>query len=199
MNPLRPLRSPALAYSLVLLFGATLSLEAAAPWRVRHVSARNLTNGFAVDPLATNDALRPAERSFLTKAVESSRQQMRLAEVGVSQAANSDVRSHAQQLVADYRAMNDALEALIRRKGGIAGAPVGGTSETYQKLVDKAGDTFDREFVRTVGQTTEEMLTLFEQVVSDTRDPDVRELAAAQLPIIRAHKSAVTELKKTIN
>jgi putative membrane protein len=198
MNPLLRPRARWFAYGLGLLLGVTLSANAAGPWRVRHVSARDLTNGFAVDPLA-NDALRPAERSFLTKAVEGSRQQMRLAEVGVSQAVSSEVRSHAQQLVGDYRTLNDALETLIRQKGGIAGAPVGGTSENYQKLVEKTGDSFDREFVRTIAQATDEMLTLFEQVASDSRDSDVRALAAAQIPVIRAHRTAVTELKKTIN
>ncbi len=201
MNPLRRCSSRFSVYALLplaLSLCTAVTATAAGSWRVRHVSARNLTHGFAVDPLAS-DAIRPAERSFLTKAVESTRQQMRLAEVGVSQATNSDVRSHAQQLVADYRTLNDALEGLIRRKGGIADAPVGGTSETYQKLVEKSGANFDREFVRTVAQTTDEVLTMFEQVVSESRDADIRDLAAAQLPVIRAHRAAVTELKKSID
>ena len=116
----------------------------------------------------------------------------------LSQATNSNVRSHAQQLVTDYRALNDSLEALIRRKGGIAGAPVGGTSESYQKLAGMSGNAFDREFVRTVGQTTEDVHAMFEQVAADSRDADIRDLAAAQLPVIRAHRTAMTELKKTI-
>jgi predicted outer membrane protein len=168
----------------------------AATTRVRQVSARSVIQGFAVDPLA-NDALRPADRAFLAKAADAVRQQMRLGEVGVSQAADTRVRSHAQQLVTDYRTLHDTLEALIRRKGGIAGAPVGGTSENYQKLGEKSGLPFDREFVRTAGQGTDAALALFEQIVSETKDTDARELAAAQLPILRAHRSAINELRKT--
>ena len=195
---LRFSRCGAIGLTLAGLLSATLTANAASTWRVRHVSARSLTNGFAVDPLA-NDALRAADQSFLSKAAESSRQQMRLAELGVSQATNSDVRSHAQQLVTDYRTLNDALQALIRRKGGIAGAPTGVTAESAPKLVGKSGDAFDREFVRTVAQTTDDVLALMEQVVSESKDSDVRELAAAQLPVIRAHRSAARELKKTFD
>lgn len=179
-----------------ILLGATVAVEAAG--RVRQASARSLTRGFAAEPMATADTLRPAERSFLSKAVETSRQQVRLAAIGVSQASSSDVRSHAQQLVSDYRSLTDSLQALIRRKGGIGGAPVGGSSETYQKVVGKAGPDFDREFIRAVGQATNEMLSLFEQVASDSMDADVRELAAAELPVLRAHRSRTVELEKAV-
>lgn len=181
---------------VVGLTAASTLVEAATPLRTRHVSARSLIQGFAVDPLAV-EGLRPTERAFLAKAAETSRQQLRLAEVGVSHAVDTQVRSHAQQLVTDYRALNDALEALIRRKGGIAGAATGGPSEGYQKLVEKSGGNFDREFVRITGDTTEQALTMFEQVVSETKDADVRELAASQLPVLRAHRTAIEELKKT--
>jgi putative membrane protein len=182
--------------SSVGLMGFAVTASAAGPWTVRQVSARNLMHTFGAEPQAT-DGLRPADRAFLTKAVETARQQMRLAEVGVSQAAKSEVRSHAQQLVTDYRQMNDSLEAMIRRKGGIVGAPVGGTSETYQKLIETTGATFDAEFVRIASRMNEATLNLFEQAAADAKDPDVREFAASRLPLLRAHRTTVVELKKT--
>jgi predicted outer membrane protein len=189
-------RGRVMFFSCVGLMGFSLSALAAAPWKVRQVSARSFMNGFGAEPLATDD-LRPLDRAFLGKAVETVRQQMRLAEVGVSQATNNEVRSHAQQLVADYRQLNDTLEALIRRKGGMAGAPVGGTSETYQKLVETSGAAFDSAFVRAASQMSDQILTLFEQAAADAKDTDVRELAAAELPVLRSHRNTMTELKKT--
>jgi putative membrane protein len=189
-------RSLSVGFALTGLLGVTLTVDAAGP-RSRQVSARNLTRGYAAEPLAAND-LRPPERAFLAKAVETARQQLTLAQVGVSQSTNAEVRSHAQQLLIDYRALHDSLEALVRRKGGIAGAPVGGTSETYQKLVEKSGSNFDREFIHTLAQATDNVLALFEQVVADAKDADVRELAAAELPVLRGHRGTITELQKTL-
>jgi predicted outer membrane protein len=185
-----------LALAGAFLLGATVMADAAP--RVRHVSARNVMQRFAAEPLAANE-FRPAERAFLIKAVESAREQMRLAKIAVSQSTNTGVRSHAQQLVGDYRSLSDSLEGLIRRRGGIPGAPVGGSSENFQKLVALPAGEFDRQFVRMVGRTTDDILTAFEQVVSDSTDEDVRELAAAQLPVLRAHRSEVTQLQKTLN
>ena len=176
-------------------FCVGVGTAAAAPLKVRQVSARSMMNTFGAEPIA-GDSLRPTDRAFLGKAAENVRQQMRLAEVGVSRAAKTEVRSHAQELVADYRQLNDTLEALIRRKGGIAGAPVGGTSETYQKLVENSGAGFDAAFVRAAGQMSEEILNLFEQAAADSKDADIRELAAAQLPVLRGHRSKMAELKK---
>jgi putative membrane protein len=191
-------RRATLALALALLTsGAVVSANAASPLRNRQVSARAFTPAFAVE--RTGDTLRPTEKTFLLKATEISREQVRLAEVGVGQAVNSDVRSHALQMVTDFRGLHDALEALIRRKGGIAGAPVGTTSEKFQKLTETPGNVFDQEFIRTVAKMSNDTLTLFEQVVSDSKDADVRELAAAQLPMLRSHRTSLVALKKALD
>jgi putative membrane protein len=169
----------------------------ATPSHFPRAVARNQVLGFAPDALAT-DELRVNERTFLVKALETARQQMRLAEVGASQAESSDVRSHALQLVADYRALSDALDALIRRKGGIADAPVGGTSEKYEKLMSKTGPEFDREFVRTVADRSYDVMTLFEQAAAESKDTDVRDFAAAELPVLRGHRNAAVDLKRAL-
>lgn len=172
------------------------ALVAAPPSRVRALSAHSSLKLYMAEPLAT-DGLRVGEKAFLAKAVETARQQMRLAEIGASQADSSDVRSHALQLASDYRELSNALEALIRRKGGLAGAPVGVTSETYQKLSEKSGADFDREFVRTVAVTSGQVMNLFETAAAEAKDPDVRDFAASELPILRAHRNTIADLKKT--
>ncbi len=76
---------------------------------------------------------------------------------------------------------------------------MGASAEQFQKLVALPAGEFDRQFVRTVAQATDNILSSFEQVVSDSKDADVRELAAAQLPVLRAHRTEVTQLQKTID
>lgn len=175
----------------------SLSSLLATPSHLPRVVARNLVLGFAPDPLAT-DELRVNEKAFLVKALETTRQQMRLAEVGASQAESSDVRSYALQLVADYRTLSDALDALVRRKGGISDAPVGGTSEKYDKLMTKSGAEFDREFIRTAADRSYDVMTVFEQAAAESKDTEVRDFAAAELPVLRAHRNAAIDLKRAL-
>jgi putative membrane protein len=150
-----------------------------------------------VEPLAT-DALRPAEQVFVEKALASSGQQIRLADLGANQASSADVRAHASQLAADYRELSDTLQALVRRKGGVAGAPVGGSSENYQKLAARSGSDFDREFVRLASELSESVMNLFQQAANDAKDPEVRAFASAQLPMLRAHRNRSVELKQAV-
>ncbi|MGH7956791.1 MAG: hypothetical protein ACREH8_07240, partial [Opitutaceae bacterium] len=105
-----PRRLVPVSLTIMVFFGATLTAHSAGPGRSRQVSARNVMPAFAAQMRAANE-LRPTERAFLSKAIEASRQQMRLAAVGISQATSTEVRSHAQQLATDYRSLNDALEA----------------------------------------------------------------------------------------
>lgn len=193
--------SRATARLLLIGLGAVWAggtVASAAPARVRQVSARSWVKHYAVEPLAA-DGLRASEKAFLAKAMETARQQMRLAEVGASQADSSEVRSHALQLASDYRELHDALEALIRRKGGLAGAPAGATSENYQKLTEKSGADFDREFVRTVATASGQVMSLFETAAAEAKDQDVRDFAANELPILRAHRNTIADLKKTFD
>ena len=142
------------------------------------------------------EELRPAERDFLEKATESSHQQMVLAQVGANQAGSSDIRSHAVQLMTDYKSLGNALETLIRRKGGLADAPVGGSSEAYRELSARTGSDFDRRFVHLASDLSDTMMRLFEQASNTAKDPDVREFANAQIPLLREHRNRGLELKK---
>jgi putative membrane protein len=186
-NPAAPGRRAGLTLLGLLVFTPTN----AAPLRGPALVVTYL----AAEPLAA-DSLRPTERTFLEKAMETSRQQARLADVGASQANSSEVRTYALQLAADYRDLSGSLDALVRRKGGIAGAPVGTSSESYQKLSTRAGNEFDREYVRLADELCNSVMRLFEQAANNAKDPDVREFASAQLPLLRGHQNRSVELKK---
>lgn len=186
--------------ALAVLALASTSAVAVARGEPRQVAARSMLRGYTVDPLAS-DALRPAERAFLEKALAIARLQARMAELGAAQAANTDVRSHAEQLKTDARQLGDAITGLIQKRaaatpGTATGEP---TSETYTQLAGRTGADFDREFVRVMAELHDETINLFEQAAADAKDADVRELAAAQLPMLRAHRGRILELKKTFD
>jgi putative membrane protein len=184
----------------VLLVFLILNVEArSAPhWRLGPLASSKLARNFAVEPLAT-DTLRPNERTFLEKAGERSRHEIRLARLAVAQATSADVKAFAQQLTGEQQQINDAVEALRQKKGAVTeAAPADVPSEATQKLAQKTGADFDREFVRLIGEVQSEVVALFEQAMANAKDTDVRDLAGLYLPTLRDHQNKVTELKKTI-
>jgi putative membrane protein len=183
---------------LTLLAGATTA-SAALPWRIAPAFGRSMTAGMAAEPQAAS-ALRPVEHAFLQRAAELSREQLQLAKLAVGQATSSDVRTYAQQVASDYRQIDDSLEALRRRKGTAReveepGAPVQ-NSEDFQHLAQQSGPDFDREFVRIAGDLQAIVLTLFEEVMAEAKDSEVRDLIGNYLPVLRGHRNRTTELRK---
>lgn len=184
---------------LALTGGAVFVSSASATQpRVRQVAALSAVRGYFVEPLA-NDTVRPAEKAFLEKAHYSARLQARMAELGASQAGSSDVRSHAEQLKSDTRQLVDALTALTQKKGTESGPTGNAASDIYTQLSARTGNEFDREFVRVMAGLHEDTIQLFEQAAAESKDTDVRDLAAAQLPMLRAHLNKIIELKKTFD
>lgn len=162
----------------------------------RRVAARSLIRGYPMDPLASD--LSAAESAFVRRAIDAGRLQLRLAELAAGHAVRSDVRGHAEQLKGDNRQLVEAFTALRQRKGMTSPAEVAETAapDPYARLTRRPGAEFDREFVLLMAGLHEDTLSFFEQAASEARDPDVRDLAAAQLPMLRAHRNRITVLKQ---
>lgn len=196
---MRSFLTPRALSLLAGLLTCGVAVEASSYPRVRQAAAaRNLLAGYAVEPLAGIDSLRPAEQLFLERATVSSRLQIRLAELGSGQAAGSDVRNHAEQVKGDKRQLVEALGAMLQRKSSSARPVVDspGATATYTRLESKSGAEFDREFIRVMGDLHEATISLFEQAAGETKDVEIKEFAAAQLPMLRAHKNSILELKQ---
>jgi putative membrane protein len=117
----------------------------------------------------------------------------------VSQATGSEVKSLAQQIAADHQQINDSIESLRRKKGAALEAPGEViVSEASQKLAQKSGADFDREFVRVLAGIHADAVTLFETAMSDAKDGDIRELLGSYLPMLRDHQNKVNELRKAL-
>jgi putative membrane protein len=153
-----------------------------------------LLRHFAAMPLAT-ETLRPSEQAFLESALVLSRQEVRLAELSMSQASNSDVRTVMLQLSGDQRQVRESIEGLLRKKNLAAPAdqPV---PEAHQRLMELTGASFDREVVMTLAKVHEELVTLFEQASSDAKDAEVRDFTGRYLPMLRDHRQRLIELRK---
>ena len=181
---------------LLLILTAALDLSAQASPR-RGPAAKNLMLHFGAEA-APNDNLRPSERTFLDKAAEFSRDEVGLAKMALSQARGSEVKAFAQQIATDHQQINDAL-ASLRRKKGAAPEPTGEiVSAAAQKLAQKTGADFDREFVRVLAGVHADTVILFEQALGDAKDSDIRELLGAYLPMLREHQNKVNELRKAL-
>lgn len=187
-------RPIAAAASFLVCMGG---LEAAQSARLRLPIAQTSPAASAAAE-ASAGAIRAPEQRFILEGLDLSRGEAEIARLAVSQATRSDVRDFAQQLLASYRDMNTALEALARRKGVEAPLQPTSFSERHRSLAEQAGDGFDRSFIRQIAQATQRGLRLCEDALANAKDGDVRALAGNLLPIARDHVNRSTELEKSL-
>lgn len=152
-----------------------------------------------VERLATA-GLRPIDRTFLDRAAELSQQQIGLATLAVSHAWRADVRTFAQQLASDHRQISDSVQSLRRRRGAATEEAAGPAppGEAYGRLARVTGAEFDREFILAIEAVRAETMTLFEEVISQTRDAGVRDLIGGYLPVLRDHQNQAIELRREL-
>src|ERR1051326_2851189 len=106
------------------LFGATASARI----HPRGAMFASVAKAAEFDPLAA-DSLRPTERAFIRQALETARAEMRAAQLAMAQATSADVRTYAQQLVADNRQITTSIEDLARKKGVVLLPPADTVTE----------------------------------------------------------------------
>lgn len=190
-TPLNPLAATGRKCALVL----AVSLVAAGGWAQDDSQRRESENRPPAAPTAPAPGnLRPAERAFLEQAQLLVTQQRQLGEFGVGNASQSEVRGHAQQIAADYRRLSEAIDGLLRKKGiALSSSATSGDSPTGN--VAKAGPEFDRNFVLTLLNLHESTGALFEAATAEIKDADIRELASAQLPMLRGHRDRIVRLR----
>jgi putative membrane protein len=148
------------------------------------------------DPLAV-DNLRSSERSFIRQATEMAREELRAAQLGVTQATDAAVRAFAQQIVSDNREISNSIDALARKKGVVLLASSDETTENYARLSKQAAADIDRENDRTMSDLQDETIKVYERALNDAKDTDVKDLAGSFLPKARDHQNKVRDLKKS--
>ncbi len=77
-------------------------------------------------------------------------------------------------------------------------APKHSPRRDIEKLGQKNGDTFDRDFVREVGiQAHEKDIRKFEKASKDLKDPDRKAFVDKTLPVLREHLAAAERLPQS--
>lgn len=147
---------------------------------------------------APSDVLRPIEQTFLVEGIELSRHAAEVSRLAVSQGTSTDVRTIAQQLVADHAQIAGSLDALARRKA--VALPISPTSfsTNYRELATQPITAFDRAFILDMAASSEQSLRLCERALAGGKDADVRALAGSLLPVLRDHVNKFTELQKSL-
>src|SRR5579885_1837998 len=145
----------------------------------------------------SSDSLTYGERRFIKKAVESSAQEVQLAQLAGDKPSNSAVRMYALHMLPEHEQLDSDLQNLAREKGVDID-----TSKTqgheYKNLAKESGADFDKAFVKDMVSDHEDVVKLFERTANEAKDPDIRALANKYLPILLQHFDQAKNLRNSV-
>ena len=133
---------------------------------------------------------------FLTQAAEGSMAEIQLASLALTRTQNPEVRTFAQQMIADHSKATDELKPIAAKKS--ATLPLELTSRhrsLSDKLTKMSGAEFDREYVNAMVEDHERDVQSFQAQAQAGTDAEVKEFAAKTLPTLQSHLQMVRDMQ----
>jgi putative membrane protein len=156
------------------------------------------TRSGAAAPLAA------ADLAFVTRAAESGKAEIELAQLAQRTSENPRVDQLAEQIERDHEQANDQLADLAdRRDVDFPGVAMGlpGPNEqhqaTYDRLDKLEGAAFDQAWIDQMAQNHEASVDAF-TTASKSTDADVKVFAEKTLPVIKHPLEQIEALQKTV-
>ncbi len=137
-----------------------------------------------------------SDRKFIEQAASSGLFELQAAQLAAVKATDPAVKSYATQLADHHSAANGELMALANSLGlELPPAPKRSMRNQIEKLGQKTGPEFDREFVRNVGVKEHERdLKAFQKAAKDVKDPQLKAWIDKTLPVLQQHLAAAQNL-----
>ena len=139
------------------------------------------------------------DRRFIDDAASSGMFEVQVAQLAASKASDPNVKSFAGMLVDQHTAANNELVKIANARGvELPAAPGRGLRRDIEKLGNKNGEEFDRDFVRDVGiKAHEKDIKMFQKASKDVKDPELKAFVAQTLPHLQEHLAAAEKLPQS--
>jgi putative membrane protein len=146
-------------------------------------------------PAPPPPALSQMDRDFITQAGAGGLAEVQLGALAAKQAARPAVRQFGQQMVDAHTPLNQQLDSLAQAKGI---TPPANLDPAHQAILTRLqrehGARFDSDYLRGQVADHQAQLNLFQTEANEGTDPDLKNFAATNAPMIQQHLTAARGL-----
>ena len=157
-----------------------------------------LSIGLAVALFVWNGVITQAsiQDSFMREAAQSGMAEVMLGNLALQKSQNEQVKSFAQQMVADHTTANGELATLAQSKSvALPTEPSAKQKSAVDKLNGMSGMDFDKAFMKQMVKDHEAAVKLFSRESERGTDADTKAFAAKTLPTLQNH----LQMARTLN
>lgn len=137
---------------------------------------------------------------FLTEAASGGMMEVELGKLAQEKAQNARVKDFGAMMVKDHSAANDELKQLAMSKNvSLPDAPLSQHQDKIDKLKEKSGADFDKEYIDMMVSDHKEDIDEFEDAAENNdTDADVKAFANKTLPTLKSHLQTVEQIQESM-
>jgi putative membrane protein len=134
------------------------------------------------------------DMTFMTKAAQGGMMEVQLAQMAQQKAASDDVKAYARKLEEDHSKANEQLKKIAQERNVQLPSDIGQHQQQVAKFQNLSGQEFDRAFMKMQVQHHKKDIGEFKKYQTRSMDTDLKEFAAAQMPVLQQHYEQAQQL-----
>lgn len=135
-----------------------------------------------------SDYTKESDERFMVRAAEINLEEVKLGQLAQQKGSIAEVRDLGKAMEEAHSKVNSDLHALASSKGiAIPLEPTQDANDAYNKLNEKSGNDFDKEFCGMMVKGHKDAIDLYDNATKGNNDPDVKAWASRILPDLRIH------------
>ncbi len=136
-----------------------------------------------------------SDEHFVKKASECNLAEINIGRLAQTRASSPEVKRFAEKMVQDHTKANQEILQLANQKGWTLASTMGEKhQQCWQKLSQKQGQDFDRDYMKDQLKGHEEAVDLFTKASKHCKDEGLKNFASKTLPTIQEHLKMAKQL-----
>jgi putative membrane protein len=137
--------------------------------------------------------------AFLKEAARDNDAEIALAEVGVRQAQNAELKSYCEMLQKEHTQVSKDLEAIAQKSGaGTNQALTWREKREVARFEKLSGTQFDQKFAEQILSDHQKTISKYDKAAQELQAGDGKQYAVTMLPKLREHFEKASELARTV-
>ena len=139
------------------------------------------------------------DAEFAVEAADGSMMEVQLGTLALTKASSPEVKDFAQKIVDQHTQANNELKALAQKKNISLPATMGNEHQRkYEKLSEKAGPEFDKEYMDLMVRDHKEDIDEFEDQAEEGNDAEIKAWASSKLATLRKHLQEAERIQESL-
>lgn len=138
------------------------------------------------------------DEDFIKEAASGGLMEVELGKIAQQNGQDPRVTAFGAMMVRDHSKANTELKSVASMKNVDVSAMKDEHRDNTEKMKDKNGADFDKEYMKMMVKDHEKDIDAFKKEATDGKDPDVRNFASKTLPVLLMHLDSAKAIQSSI-